>query len=64
MACSLGWGCSQTQADPAVAAPGARPDWWGNSLGRDEVVLPGFDPVQVDGTRLTLGARTYDWQSG
>jgi len=39
-----------------------RHGWWGNSLGKSEVVLPGYQPVQVEGTLIRLGAgRRLDW---
>ncbi|MCG8588004.1 MAG: DUF6067 family protein [Proteobacteria bacterium] len=48
-----------------MAAPSAAeaklPSWWGNALGRDEIVLPGFDRVGVEGTTVTLGSRRYRW---
>lgn len=49
----------------ATAAPEADPErhgWWGNNLGKAEVVLPGYQPVQVEGTVVRLGAgRRLDW---
>lgn len=39
------------------------PLWWGNSIGKEPIVLPGFDPIVVDGTSLMLGAgRKYQWK--
>ncbi|MEO7387505.1 MAG: glycoside hydrolase domain-containing protein [Gammaproteobacteria bacterium] len=39
--------------------------WLDSQLGREEVVLPGFAPVRVSGTRIELGAaRIYDWSGG
>ena len=39
-----------------------RPDWWGNRIGKDEIVLPSFDPIRVEGKNIILGAgRKYQW---
>jgi hypothetical protein len=48
-------------AFPAVAA--GEPAWFSSNIGRAEIVLPGFSPIQETAGRIALGAnRTYDWQ--
>ncbi|MDR4484156.1 MAG: hypothetical protein R3B95_13225 [Nitrospirales bacterium] len=38
------------------------PSWWGNEIGKEPIVLPGFTPVMVDGQSVKLGmGRTYTW---
>ncbi|MEO1203332.1 MAG: glycoside hydrolase domain-containing protein, partial [Pseudomonadota bacterium] len=45
-------------------ASASTPIWWGNSIGRADVVLPGWSPVEVDGSTLVLGAdRRYEWKA-
>lgn len=41
---------------------GAQPSWWNNDIGKDEIVLPGFDSIRVEGSTVLLGAaRQYKW---
>ena len=48
---------SAVEADAEV-----RPNWWNNNIGKDEIILPGFDPVRVEGNTVALGAdRQYKW---
>lgn len=50
------WAASASEASPQ------RQSWWSNRLGKSEVVLPGYQPVQVEGTVVHLGAgRRLDW---
>jgi hypothetical protein len=35
-----------------------------NDLGSNPIVLPGFAPIVTNGTRFTLGPRTYEWRNG
>ena len=38
------------------------PPWWGNDIGKEQIVLPGFTPLVVDGQTVKLGmGRTYTW---
>jgi hypothetical protein len=46
----------------ALAAPAGPAPSADNDLGRSEIVLPGFSPVEAAGTRIELGGRrVYDW---
>lgn len=39
------------------------PEWWGNDLGKEEVVLPGYAPLRVDNTTILLSSgRQYKWE--
>lgn len=41
------------------------PPWWGNNIGKDEIVLPGFEGVRTEGNTVILGeARKYVWGQG
>ena len=51
-----------TASSAAKLELGARPDWLGNRIGKDEIVLPSFDPIRVEGRNILLGAgREYRW---
>ena len=40
----------------------SRPSWWGNAIGKEQIVLPGFTPLVVEGQTVKLGmGRTYTW---
>lgn len=42
-----------------------KPAWWGNAIGKDEVVLPGFEPVSITDKTVSLGVgRSYVWGQG
>jgi len=42
----------------------SKPPWINNTLGTDEIVLPGFSSITVNGTILTLGGgRKYIWSN-
>lgn len=34
--------------------------WFKSAVGRDDIVLPGFEPVKVDGCRLSCVSRVYE----
>ena len=41
------------------------PDWWGNSIGKEEIVLPGFSPINVNENNIYLGSgRRYTLGKG
>jgi hypothetical protein len=40
-------------------APGP---WLNNTLGLDDIVIPPFTPIQVEGTSVSVWNRTYVWQ--
>lgn len=46
----------------SYATENSVPHWWGNSLGKDQIVLPGFEPIKVEGDTVYLGVgRSYRW---
>lgn len=48
----------------AAAAAERQSEWWNNGLGTQSGVLPGFEPIAVEGTRIGLYARAYQWSGG
>ncbi len=41
------------------------PEWWGNNIGKENIVLPSFEPITMKDRRLDLGAgRSYLWNKG
>jgi hypothetical protein len=42
----------------------AVPEWWSNTIGTAPIVLPGFAPIEVAGTTVSLGGRRYVWSDG
>ena len=55
LVCTVAPVCGQAQPAPP----------WSNTLGTDEIVLPGFTPLAVSGRRVLLGAgRAYAWSQG
>ena len=56
-------GSASALGAPSNAA--AKPDWWGNDLGKQEVVLPGYSAVVVQDRTLKLGSgRELEWRDG
>ena len=41
-----------------------RPAWWDSDIGVSDIVLPGFTPLQYEGSTIKLFARRYDWGNG
>lgn len=39
------------------------PEWRGNDIGRERVVLPGFQPISCEGETVKLFGREYIWQN-
>lgn len=54
--------CSIASADES---PTHTPrEWLGNDLGREEVVLPGYEPLVVSNTQINLSSeRHYEWRN-
>jgi hypothetical protein len=48
---------------PAAAQTADPNSPWANSLGLEPVVLPGYQPISVNGTVVTLARRTYAWNA-
>ena len=45
-----------------AASPEPPVVWKNNAIGRDEIVLPQFDPIRTDGLSIVLdGVRSYEW---
>lgn len=50
-------------ASTPVWSQSGKPVWWGNNIGKDQIVLPGFEPIVVEGQGLMLGmGRKYHWK--
>ena len=43
------------------AAESKPPEWWGNDIGKEKIVLPDFDPVKCEGSAISLFERKYIW---
>ena len=39
-----------------ISEVNALPEWWGNDIGKEQVVLPGYDPIHVVRNKIILGA--------
>lgn len=39
----------------------ARPEWWGNDLGKSDAILPPYEPIRTDGLVLSPWGRDYDF---
>jgi len=50
--------------NPATGHIVDTPEWWDNSLGTESVIVPGFAPITVTGTRIVPSGRVYDWLDG
>lgn len=53
---------TQTKLPAATVSPkGNDPEWLGNKLGRESVILPGFEPIIVKDKTVSLYGRDYTW---
>lgn len=50
--------CAACQAEFSVLEADA---WLGNDYGKEDIVLPGFTPLEVEGRQLKVWGRTYDF---
>ncbi len=39
------------------------PQWFDNNIGEDDVLLPGFEPVELAARQVRLFGRVYDWDN-